>query len=75
MPEEDSAHRRNREEAPAPQPWEHGPLLPIRVVLREFVARGLPPAGQPVEITSDTLWQFIVDEPDVRTHLLKSLLI
>ena len=39
----------------------------MRVVLREFVARGLPPAGQPVEITSDTLWQFIVAELPEKT--------
>src|SRR5262249_6698902 len=65
--EEDSARHSDHEEPPVPQPWEHGPLLPIRVVLREFVARGLPPAGQPVEITSDTLWQFIVAELPAET--------
>lgn len=52
----------NEDKDRPPQPWDHTPLLPIRVVLREFVARGLPPAGQSIEINSDTLWQFIIAE-------------
>ena len=57
--EEAEAQRRN--DLP-PQPWQHGTLLPIRVILREFVARGLPPAGQPTTARDDTLWQFVVTE-------------
>jgi predicted NACHT family NTPase len=44
-----------------PQPWHHGALLPVRVILREFVARGLSSGGKP-GVTGDTLWQFIVSE-------------
>ncbi len=42
------------------QPWEHGQLVPIRVVLRDLAARGLPPVGQVA--SGDMLWKFIVAE-------------
>jgi formylglycine-generating enzyme required for sulfatase activity len=62
-PMPDSEHgRRGSGESPPPQPWDHGPLLPIRVVLRDFVSRGLTPAGRAVRVSGDTLWQFITSE-------------
>ncbi len=42
------------------QVWKLGPLLPLRVVLRDFSARGLPYVGQ--KVTANPLWHFIVSE-------------
>jgi formylglycine-generating enzyme required for sulfatase activity len=66
-----------RDEKPQPQPWHHGPLLPVRIVLRDLVARGLPAPGEPV--SGDTLWAFIVGElgetlKEYAPHLKRELL-
>jgi formylglycine-generating enzyme required for sulfatase activity/nucleoside phosphorylase len=47
------------EDGTEPQPWRHGALLPVPVVLRDFAATGLPERG---EATAETLWNFIAQE-------------
>jgi formylglycine-generating enzyme required for sulfatase activity len=56
------------DEQPRRQPWQHGALLPMRVILREFVARGLPPVGQSTAVPGDVLWQFILAELPAVLH-------
>jgi formylglycine-generating enzyme required for sulfatase activity/predicted ATPase len=73
--EKDDKKERDKE---IPQTWEHGALLPVRVVLRDFAARGLSAAG--VRATADHLWCFIKSElqtaalADYAPHLHHELL-
>ena len=60
-----------------PQRWDHGALLPVRVVLRDFAAQ-LPPPG--ARIGANTLWEFICGQlqqlslGDFAAHLQDELL-
>jgi formylglycine-generating enzyme required for sulfatase activity len=43
-----------------PQSWDHGALFPVRIVLRDFAARGLPAPGE--KAAADHLWIFLASE-------------
>ena len=50
----------NGQDAKEPQNWTPGPLLPVRVFLRDLAARALPQAGEPAYASH--LWDFVTQE-------------
>jgi formylglycine-generating enzyme required for sulfatase activity len=57
LPFEEDETRGDKRKEKRRQPWDHGPLLPVRIVLRDLAARGLSEPG--AAANRDTLWKFI----------------
>jgi formylglycine-generating enzyme required for sulfatase activity len=74
-----SEENEEKDTEPLPQVWDHGSLLPVRVILRDFAARGLPSVKE--RTSGASLWDFIVSEleattavefaPYLKSHLLE----
>ncbi len=70
--------KEEKETEPPPQTWNHGALLPLRIILRDFAAwRELPAPGE--ALTEEHLWEFVKTQlrnasreeclPALQTHL------
>ena len=59
LPTENDRPRRDEEKTPPRQPWAHGELIPVRVILRHFAAACLPVANG--KAGADLLWQYIAE--------------
>jgi formylglycine-generating enzyme required for sulfatase activity len=76
LPFKEDEARGDKQKKEGRQPWDHGPLLPVRIVLRDLAARGLPEPG--ATANRDTLWKFIESElgnnlKEFACHLYKQL--
>jgi formylglycine-generating enzyme required for sulfatase activity len=55
LPNEDDSSDSD-EKPPEPQPWQHGPLLPVQIVLRDLAAQ-LPAPGCPID--TQVVWRYL----------------
>ncbi|MCP4110443.1 MAG: SUMF1/EgtB/PvdO family nonheme iron enzyme, partial [Desulfobacteraceae bacterium] len=74
VPKDEEKTENDGEEKEERQPWSHGTLVPVRVILRDFAASSLPESR-----TASDLWNFIENElkkaelADYAPHLKKEL--